>query len=532
QDPELDTMPGRLAISEVVINTLITELFAGSTMDDIAAEAQSRGIVCTPLAMPADVLANEHFKVRGSLVEVDLGGGLRGPIPSGFLEVDGERAGPVVGPPAVGQHTSSVFAAIASEEPRPTPSDTPPAAAPLAGLRVADFGIGGVGVEVGRMLAEYGAEVLKIESRTYPDFIRLASGGEMSPSFASSSRSKLGFGANAKNPDGNRVLKDLIARCDAVIENNSTGVMDELGLGYGELRAVNPGVVMLSSQLMGSRGPWADFRGYGPSTRAAGGIEMLWNYDDQDEPAGGVSIFPDHLCGRIGALGIMAALLGRHRATGEGAGVGAHVELAQVEATLGIVGDLLTKEALAPGTVKATGNRRERGVPWGLFRCDGVEQWVAITCRDDADWAALVKTMGSPAWATDPALATLAGRVANIDAIEQGVREWTAGGSRADIADILQEAGVPAGEMITALESTVNEQYLARGFRVEIDQPGVFGDRLLLDGPCFYGSRMTPAVIFKAPWVGEHTREVCRDVLDMSDDEIERLIADGALEVT
>jgi crotonobetainyl-CoA:carnitine CoA-transferase CaiB-like acyl-CoA transferase len=532
QDPELDTMPGRLAISEVVINPLITELFAGRTMDDIAAEAQSRGIVCTPLAMPADVLANEHFKVRGSLVEVDLGGGLRGPIPSGFLEVDGERAGPVVGPPAVGQHTSSVFAAIASEEPRPTPSDTPPAAAPLAGLRVADFGIGGVGVEVGRMLAEYGAEVLKIESRTYPDFIRLASGGEMSPSFASSSRSKLGFGANAKHPDGNRVLKDLIARCDAVIENNSTGVMDELGLGYGELRAVNPGVVMLSSQLMGSRGPWADFRGYGPSTRAAGGIEMLWNYDDQDEPAGGVSIFPDHLCGRIGALGIMAALLGRHRATGEGAGVGAHVELAQVEATLGIVGDLLTKEALVPGSVKATGNRRERGVPWGLFRCDGVEQWVAITCRDDADWAALVKTMGSPAWATDPALAALAGRVASIDAIEQGVREWTAGGSRADIADMLQEAGVPAGEMITALESTVNEQYLARGFRVEIDQPGVFGDRLLLDGPCFYGSRMTPAVIFKAPWVGEHTREVCRDVLDMSTGEIERLIADGALEVT
>ena len=319
QDPELDTMPGRLAIAEVVINPLITELFAGRTMDDIATEAQSRGIVCTPLAKPADVLANEHFKARGSLVDVDLGGGLRGPIPSGFIEVDGERAGPVAGPPGIGEHSSAVFAAIASEEPRTAPSDVPAARAPLAGLRVADFGIGGVGVEVGRMLAEYGAEVLKIESRTYPDFIRLASGGEMSPSFASSSRSKLGFGANAKHPDGNRVLLDLIARCDAVIENNSTGVMAQMGLGYEALRAVNPGIVMCSSQLMGSRGPWADFRGYGPSTRAGGGIEMLWNYDDQDEPAGGSSIFPDHLCGRIGALGIMAALLRRHR-SGEGVG--------------------------------------------------------------------------------------------------------------------------------------------------------------------------------------------------------------------
>jgi crotonobetainyl-CoA:carnitine CoA-transferase CaiB-like acyl-CoA transferase len=532
QDPELDTMPGRLAIAEVVINPLITELFAGRTMDDIATEAQSRGIVCTPLAKPADVLSNEHFKARGSLVDVDLGGGLRGPIPSGFIEVDGERAGPVVGPPAIGADTDAVFAAIASEEPRTTPSDVPAAGAPLAGLRVADFGIGGVGVEVGRMLAEYGAEVLKIESRTYPDFIRLASGGEMSPSFASSSRSKLGFGANAKHPDGNRVLLDLIARCDAVIENNSTGVMTQMGLGYEALRAINPGIVMCSSQLMGSRGPWADFRGYGPSTRAGGGIEMLWNYDDQDEPAGGSSIFPDHLCGRIGALGIMAALLRRHRATGDGAGVGAHVEVAQVEATLGIVGDLLTKEALEPGTVRATGNRRDRGVPWGLFRCDGTEQWVAITCRDDADWSALVRVMGSPSWATDPALATHAGRLARVDEVEQGLREWTVGGSRADIADMLQEASVPAGEMVTALESTVNEQYLARGWRVEIDQPGVFGDRLLLDGPCFYGSRMTPAAIFKAPWVGEHTRDVCRDVLGMSSEEIERLISDGALEVT
>jgi crotonobetainyl-CoA:carnitine CoA-transferase CaiB-like acyl-CoA transferase len=375
---------------------------------------------------------------------------------------------------------------------------------------------------VGRMLAEYGAEVLKVESRSYPDFIRLATGSEMSPSFASSSRSKLGFGANAKNPDGNRVLKQLIAKCDALIENNSTGVMDQLGLGYQTLQEVNPGLIMLSSQLMGSRGPWADFRGYGPSTRAAGGIEMLWNYDDQDEPAGGMSIFPDHLCGRLGALGIMAGLLGRRR----GDGTGAHVELAQVEATLGIVGDLLTKEALEPGTVRATGNRRDRGTPWGLFRCEGEEQWVAITCRDDADWAAMVEVMGSPAWAKDPALATAAGRADRVDDVEKGVREWTSGHTREDVADSLQKAGVPAGEMLTALESITNEHYLARGFKVERDQPGVVGERMAFDGPGFYGTRMAPVYIAKAPWVGEHTREVCRDLLGMDEAEIERLVAE------
>jgi crotonobetainyl-CoA:carnitine CoA-transferase CaiB-like acyl-CoA transferase len=304
--------------------------------------------------------------------------------------------------------------------------------------------------------------------------------------------------------------------------------MDQLGLGYEDLKQVNPGLIMLSSQLMGSRGPWADFKGYGPSTRAAGGIEMLWNYDDQDEPAGGMSIFPDHLCGRLGALGIMAGLFGRKRQSG----VGAHVELAQVEATLGIVGDLLTKEALEPGTVKATGNRRDRGTPWGVFRCAGDEQWVAITCRDDADWSALVKVMGSPEWATRPELATAAGRAEHVTAVEEGIRGWTAGVERADVAASLQEAGVPAGELLTALESISNEHYLARGFKVQIHQPGVVGEDLVLDGPGFYGSRMSPVRITAAPWVGEHTREVCSDLLGMDSAEIERLVGEGALEVT
>ena len=402
---------------------------------------------------------------------------IRGPIPAGFLELDGERAGPSEGPPRIGEDTEAVFADLGSRPPIPT--ESPSVAPPLAGLRIADFGIGGVGVEVGRLFAEYGAEVFKVESRSYPDFLRVVGGTEMSASFASSSRSKLGFAANAKHPEGNRVLKKLITECDAVIENNSTGVMDGLGLGYSVLHELNPELVMLSSQLMGSRGPWADFRGYGPSTRAAGGLEMLWNYDDQDEPAGGMSVFPDHLAGRIGAFGVLAGLLGRR--LGNNSGV--HVEMAQVEVTLGVVGDLLTKEALEPGSVKATSNRRERGTPWGVFRCQGVEQWVAITCRDDADWAALVKVMGSPDWATDPQLSTAAGRAARADSIEQGLRGWTADRSRSEVADLLQEAGVPAGELLTALESISHPHYLARGFRVEIDQPGVLGDRIVLDGP-------------------------------------------------
>jgi len=526
QDPELEGFVARLGLAETVINPLIAELFADKTMDEISSEAQRRGIVCTPLATPSDVLKNDHFRERGTLVEVDLGQGLRGPVPAGFFEFDGSRQGPSVGPPEVGQHTEAVFANLG--DPRPTPGTNPSEGAPLDGLRVADFGHGGVGVEIGRMFAEYGADVIKIESRSYPDFIRVQTGTEMSPGFASSSRSKRGFGANAKKEGGREVLKKLVAASDMVIENNSTGVMDELGLGWEILSAVNPNVVMLSSQLMGAHGPWKDFRGYGPSTRAAGGLEMLWNYDDQDEPAGGMSIFPDHVAGRVGALGALAGLIGRRRGDGQGT----HIELAQVEVTVGIVGDLLTKEALEPGSVHATGNRRPRGAPWGLFPCEGEEQWVAITVRNDAEWRSLVEVIGSPDWATEEALASGEGRHARSAEIEAALAEWTAGRSREEVVAACQAACIPSGEMLTTLETETNDQFVARGFPIVIPQPGLLNDDQLFDGPGFTGSRMAPAIIRAAPMIGEHTRAICRDLLGMDEAEIERLIAEISLEVT
>ena len=208
------------------------------------------------------MLDNEHLRSRDTFAPLDVGAGVTAPVFTGFFELDGERAGPHTSPPEVGEHTEQVFANLGDA--RVPPASTPDPAPPLAGVRVMDFGIGAVGVEVGRRLAEYGAEVIKIESRAYPDFMRTVTGGEFSPSFVSSSRSKLGFGANAQTPEGHDVLMKLAEHSDVVIENNSTGTMDDLGLGFDDLLAVNPNIVMVSSQLMGSHGTWADWRGYGP----------------------------------------------------------------------------------------------------------------------------------------------------------------------------------------------------------------------------------------------------------------------------
>ena len=524
QDPALDGFVARREIAEHVLNPLFVAHFADLSMEEVSLEAQKRGIVCTPALTPADILTNEHFESRRTFVDVEVAPGVTAPLASGYFEVDGERAGPTAPPPAVGEHTDDVFAALGDA--RPAPAGEVPSGPPLAGLRVMDFGHGAVGVEVGRRFAEYGAEVMKIESRTYTDFMRLQLGGETNPSFASSSRSKLGFGVNAKTDEGRALIHQLAAQSDLVVENNSTGTMDKLGIGFDALTAVNPGLVMVSSQLMGSHGAWSWWRGYGPSTQPPGGLVHLWNYADRDEPAGSMSIYPDHVAGCLGAVASLAALVGRARDVNDGV----HLEVAQVETVTGMLGDLIAAEGVEPGSVVPMGNRSESGAPWGLYRAAGEEEWLAITCRDDADWEGLVAAMGSPAWAADAAYATVEGRRARADEIDARIGEWTAAQSKDAVARACQAHGVPAAPMLTGVEMTTDAQYVARGFAVQIEQPGV--GPLVLDGAAFRGARMTGPDIRPAPDLGEHTRRIAHDLLGLDDDEIDRLLQAGVLETT
>ena len=414
QDPEYDGFIARFMIADAVLNPLYEELFSTMTMEEVATEAQRRGIVATPILKPGDVITNEHFEARKTFDRVPLSTGGLMSLPSGWMEIDGERIGPTGRPPHLGEHTDEVLASLQdgtrSDWPE-VPACAPEPALPLAGIRVADFGHGGVGVEISRMLAEYGADVIKIESRTYPDFIRVVLGGEMSPSFASSSRSKRGLGINAKTNEGRRLLLDLAAgageaaRFDVVVENGSTGVMDDLGLGYRHFAAANPDVVMVSSQLMGSSGPWSAWRGYGPNTQVTGGMTHLWDYPDVERPSGSQSIFPDHWAGRMGALAAVAAVLGRRRGAME---AGCHAEVCQVEQVVGVMGDLLARESLQGGL--GAGPRATvgtSGAPLGLLP--------PATARTSGWRSAAGPTPNGPHWPAwlgldDPALATLEAR--------------------------------------------------------------------------------------------------------------------------
>jgi crotonobetainyl-CoA:carnitine CoA-transferase CaiB-like acyl-CoA transferase len=296
-----------------------------------------------------------------------------------------------------------------------------------------------------------------------------------------------------------------------------------MGIGWQTIQALNPRAILVSSQLMGSRGPWASWIGYGPSTQPVGGLVHLWNYDDQEAPAGSAAIFPDHLVGRICALGAMAALLRRERT-----GKGSRVEAAQIEAVTGMLGELLLQAGLEPGSVVPRGNKNERGAPWGAYPCAGEQQWIVITVRDDADWTNLRAALGEPAWARDPAYDRAAGRLAARDVLDAKLAEWTRTQPKRELAARLQRLGVPAGPVFTGTDMLDDPHYQAWRYAREVEVPDL--GRFALEGPCWSASAMADADVRPAPRLGEHTREIARRLLGMADAEIERLVAAGALE--
>jgi crotonobetainyl-CoA:carnitine CoA-transferase CaiB-like acyl-CoA transferase len=481
----------------------ITALFAAGTMAGLSTEGQRRGLAVTPLYRPGEVIANEHSRSRGTFVRAEVLPGVEADVASGFFELDGARLGFRTRASRVGEHPAPRWggrrqrSGLAARE-----RGAGRAGLPLSGLRVLDFGIGAVGVEAGRLLAEYGADVIKVESRTYPDFIRVVQGSDMNPQFASSNRSKRAIGVNLKTDEGVALVRRLAEHADVVIENSATGVMERMGLGYDDLRAVNPRIVMVSSQLMGARGAWAHWSGYGPNTRPFAGLTWLWNHaEDEGAPTGVSTIHPDHLVGRLVALLAVAALIRR-----AGTGEGAHGEVAQFEGVVGMLGDLLLQESLAPGSVRVAGNDTNPGSPaWGPFPCAGDDEWCVINVRDEDEWARLVGVAGG-----------------------DDVEAWTRTLPPGEVMERLQAAGVPAGLVVHPRHQVDDPHYRARGFLRHVDQPPI--GPLLLEGPAFRGSRLAEPVVAPAPASGQHTREVCCELLGMGDDEITRLVEAGVLE--
>jgi crotonobetainyl-CoA:carnitine CoA-transferase CaiB-like acyl-CoA transferase len=526
-DPRYDAIPARFAESDR-LNPLIAALFADRTRDELVAEGTAKGIPIAGVLTVDEVLASEHFTGTGTLAQAEIAEDLRATVPSGYVFVDGVRAGLVRPAPRPGEHNHLLTAARAT---RPAPDiglpSLPAGAAPLAGLRMLDLGVIVFGAELGRLFADYGADVIKIENSAFPDGLRQTrKGGGINASFAWGHRNKRGLGLDLRSPDGARLFRELVADADVVSANFKPGTLESLGFSQAELALINPRIVVTDSSAFGSRGTWRTRMGYGPLVRASCGLSSLWRDTgiDADDPSAycdGSTVYPDHIAGHAAAVAALAAIIGRGAA-----GPGRAIEVPQADVAVFALGPTLALASSQPGSGEAEGNRRGDVAPAGVFPCAGDDEWCVITVRDDADWQALATATGLP---DDPDLRSVAGRAARREQIEAQLAAWTSRHDPAQVEEKLQAVGVPAAAMLRLPDELAHPQLVARDSFHTLHHP-------LLSSPIPTAARLArfssvpdPA-LRPAPISGEHTREICASLLRMKADEIDRLVATGVLQ--
>ncbi len=426
--------------------------------------------------------------------------------------------------PGLGQHSGELSALWTSRPSGRAPADVSPPAdvdvtLPFAGVRVIDFGVYIFGAEAGRLLADLGADVIKVENRGYPDGTRMPALGPMNATFAVGHRNERSFGVDLRTAAGVELVKKLVAGAGVVISNFKPGTLERLGLGYEELSRLAPGLVWMSGSGFGDSGPWADWLGYGPLVRSGSGVTALWRYPDDDSGFGDLTtIYPDHLSGRVAAVAILAALI-RQRRTG----LGADIRVSQAESSINQLAEAFAVQSL--GLDAAAG----APAPSGLYPCAGDDEWCAITARDDDEWHRLVATLGSPDWAADARFATAPARVQHRADLDAALAASTAEWLPDELMAMLQATKVPAGTMRRRLELQADPQLAARQFLTRVEQPGL-GGALVMQSRSFVSRRIPVKDHRPAPLHGEHTVEVCREILGMAPDHIDQLIADGVLQ--
>ncbi|MBA3743511.1 MAG: CoA transferase [Sporichthya sp.] len=488
------------------LHPLIAEHFAFSTRAELVAEGTRRGIPIAAVLSPAEVLVADHFAASGALVDAEILDGVEARVPHGYLSIDGVRAGLRHRAPRVGEHDAEPFPAATG----PTGLDLPgeAGAGPLAGLRVLDLGVIVFGAELTRLFADQGADVIKIENSAFPDGLRQTrKNSAMNASFAWGARNKRGLGLDLRSPEGAEIVRELARTADVVTGNFKPGTLESLGLSRVKLAEINPRIIVSDSSAFGSRGPWSDRMGYGPLVRGACGVSTLWRYPEGDPNhetyCDGATVYPDHIAAHVGAVAVLAAVINRAR-TGQGSAL----ELAQADVAVMHLGPLLAQESRRPGTVRPA----EQGVLGGafgpgVFACAGDDEWCVIEVRDGADLARLAEATGG-----------------------QDVTEWTAQRTPSQVTTLLQAAGVPAGPMLRLPEQLTDPHLQERRAFSTMTHPHLSGP-VPTSAHIARFSTIADPPLRPAPLPGEHTVEICSELLGLEKDAISALVQQGVLQL-
>jgi benzylsuccinate CoA-transferase BbsF subunit len=399
----------------------------------------------------------------------------------------------------------------------------------LSGLRVLDFCWVGAGALVTQTLALHGAEVIKVESRTRPDNLRVApptrpgTGGlDASGYFASRNANKKSFALNMGHPAAAALARRLAGVSSVVTSNFRPGVMEKWGLGYENLRADQPGLIYLTMPMQGTTGPNKGYAGFGSTIAALAGL-MEPSGAPERAPVGTGTHYPDHVPNPGHALvAVLAALVHRNRT-----GRGGRIELSQFESTVGLVGAAIARYSVTGEEPARQGNHVPWAAPHGVYPCSGEDNWIAISVRTDEQWGALAGVLERDGLAGDPELATADGRKQREEALDRRIGLLTAGHERWRLAGQLQAAGVPASVVETAGDVFVDPVLAARRYWRALDHP-VMGPVRAASAPHMWNGAPVPPTE-PAPLLGQHTEEISRDLLGLSAAEYEQLVADEVL---
>jgi crotonobetainyl-CoA:carnitine CoA-transferase CaiB-like acyl-CoA transferase len=393
------------------------------------------------------------------------------------------------------------------------------------GTRILEFGSGAAGPIASRYFAEHGATVIRVESRSRPEFLRTMAvamrsphGVEGSEIFSALNMGKRSVALNLKHPDGLALGKQLIAWADLVLENFAPKAMRGFGLDYATMAVEQPDLVMVSACMNGQTGPHRNYPGFGSQGSALGGFTLLTGYPDR-EPVGPYGTITDSLAPRFCATAMAAALL-YHRRTGKGV----HIDLSQVEAAQYALSPWLLDYVVNDRFLEKMGNRSPRTAPHGVFPCRGDDRWVALATWSDDEWARLAKIIELD----DSSLASLDVRMERVDEVEALVSAWTSERTREEVSERLQAEGIEAVP-VQDWQDLIDDPQLAERGHFERLEHAVVGECWaqhngfrLSDAPAHYSR--------PAPTLGEHTDEVLGGILGLSPEQIAGFKESGGVE--
>ncbi len=503
------------------VDALIAPWLAERTKAEIEEIADRFKLTIAPLRDLADVIATPQFEERDFLRSWTLGNRkLVGPgLPFRVAQTRGTTQAPNV--------ADTLLAAAGGRRPAGTTG-------PLAGLRVLDLGWVWAAPQVGSILAQLGADVIKVEHRARPDNSRLSGviirdgqriegdTVDMSPMFHQINKGKAGITLNLKEPAGVELLKQLAETCDVVLENMSAGSVERSGIGYDTLSALNPRLVMVAMSGAGQFGSLADMRTYAPTMSSFAGLESLVGYPGE-LPTGALNFAIGDPNAAVHGLVALFAALARRETTGRGC----YIDLSQTEALFATLTPYALQAQVENRQPLPMGNAHPAMAPHGIYPAAGDDRWLSIAVRDDGDWAALAGVAGDRPWIADFRFAHAGDRIAARESLDKMLAAWTVTRDRDRLVAELRAAGVPASPVNDIDGVFNNSQIAARGMADKVDIPQ-YGPEVLFRAP-WNISGVPIATGTRGPLVGEHNERVLRGTLGLSAEEFERLSAAGVI---